>query len=112
MKLDLTPARASYVAPTFGGEQNSAQAMKVAVYSYTPAWIAGVLQILPLLGILAIFGAFYGLYLLYLGLPRLMKCPEDKAVPYTAVVVVCAIVLSIVITAISATIFGAASLAS
>ena len=31
------------LAPTFGGEQNSTQALKVAVYSYTPAWIAGVL---------------------------------------------------------------------
>jgi hypothetical protein len=80
------------LAPTFGGEQNSTQALKVAVYSYTPAWIAGVLQIVPLLGIFGIFAGLYGLYLLYLGLPRLMKCPEDKAVGYTAVVVVCAIV--------------------
>jgi Yip1 domain len=95
------------LAPTFGGEQNSTQALKVAVYSYTPAWIAGVLQIVPLLGIFAIFAALYGLYLLYLGLPRLMKCPEDKAVAYTAVVVVCAIVLSVVITLIGGTIAGA-----
>ena len=90
------------LAPTFGGEQNSTQALKVAVYSYTPAWIAGVLNIVPVLGILGIFAAFYALYLLYLGLPRLMKCPEDKAVAYTAVVVVCAIVLSIVISVIGA----------
>lgn len=88
------------LAPTFGGEQNSTQAMKLAVYSYTPAWIAGVLQLLPLLGIFGIFAALYGLYLLYLGIPRLMKCPTDKAVPYTAVVVVCAIVLTFVITMI------------
>ena len=95
------------LAPTFGGEQNSTQALKVAVYSYTPAWIAGVLQIVPLLGVFGIFAGLYGLYLLYLGLPRLMKCPEDKAVGYTAVVVVCAIVLSIVFTAIGGTIAGA-----
>jgi hypothetical protein len=95
------------LAPTFGGEQNSTQALKVAVYSYTPAWIAGVLQILPLLGIFAIFGALYGLYLLYLGLPRLMKNPEDKTLAYTAVVIVCAIVLSVMITAVGATIAGA-----
>src|SRR5437762_6380181 len=79
------------LAPTFGAEKNSTQALKVAVYSYTPAWIAGVLQIVPLLGILAIFAAFYGIYLLYLGLPALMKCPADKAIGYTAVVVICAI---------------------
>jgi hypothetical protein len=80
--------------------------MKLAVYSYTPAWIAGVLQIVPLLSIFAIFAALYGLYLLYLGLPRLMKCPDDKAVAYTAVVVVCAIVLSVVIAAIGGTMAG------
>jgi len=94
------------LAPTFGGEQNSSQSLKLAVYSYTPAWIAAVLQIVPLLGIFAIFAAFYGLYLLYLGIPRLMKSPEDKAVAYTAVVVVCAIVLSVVITLVGGTIVG------
>jgi hypothetical protein len=100
------------LAPTFNGEKNSMQALKVAVYSYTPAWIAGVLQILPLLGIFAIFAAFYGLYLLYLGLPRLMKCPEDKAVAYTAVVVVCAIVLTVVIGAVGTAVVGVGALGS
>lgn len=95
------------LAPTFGGQQNSTQALKVAVYSYTPAWIAGVLHILPSLAVLGLFAGLYSLYLLYLGLPRLMKSPADKAVAYTAVVVVCAIVLSVVVTAIGATIGGA-----
>src|ERR1039457_678601 len=97
----------NYLAPSFGAQKNSAQALKVAVYAYTPAWVAGVLQILPMLGLLAILAGLYGLYLLYLGLPRLMKCPQEKAVPYTAVVVVCAIVLSIVVAAVGAGIMGA-----
>ena len=88
------------LAPTFNGEKNSQQALKVAVYSYTPAWLAGVFNLLPLLGLLGVLGALYGLYLLYVGLPRLMKCPEDKALGYTVVVVVCAIVLSLVVTAV------------
>ena len=75
--------------------------LKVAVYSYTPAWVAAVLNILPFLGILAIFGGLYGIYLLYLGLPRLMKNPEDKSAGYTVVVVVCAIVLSLVLGAVA-----------
>jgi Yip1 domain len=93
------------LAPTFGAQKNSAQALKVAVYSFTPAWVAGVLQIVPALGVLAILGALYGLYLLYLGLPRLMRCPEDKAVGYVAVVVVCAIVTSLVLTAVTGALF-------
>jgi Yip1 domain len=77
------------LAPSFGGEKNSAQAMKVAVYSFTPAWVAAAFRILPILGsLLALLGALYGLYLLYLGLPRLMKSPEDKTLGYTVVVVI------------------------
>ena len=67
------------LAPSFNGSKDSAQALKVAVYSYTPGWIAGVLHILTSLSILALIAGFYGLYLLYLGLPRLMKCPQEKA---------------------------------
>jgi hypothetical protein len=91
------------LAPTFGAQKNSAQAFKVAAYSFTPAWIAGVFQILPALGILALLG---GLYLLYLGLPRLMKCPEDKAVGYTAVVVISAVVVSLVLGAVGTMMIG------
>ncbi len=97
------------LAPTFGAQKDSNRAFKVAVYSYTPAWIAGALQILPPLAILGIVAALYGLYLLYLGLPVLMKCPQDKAAGYTAVVVVCAIVLSIVVTSIGARIVAPAA---
>lgn len=98
------------LAPTFGGQKNSIQALKVAVYSYTPAWLAGILGIIPVLSVLAIFAALYGLYLLYLGLPRLMKSPEDKAVPYTVVVIVCAIVVWFVLAAITGLIVGAGML--
>ncbi len=99
------------LAPTFGGEKNSAQALKVAVYSYTPAWIVGIFQLIPGLGILTVLG-LYALYLLYLGLPKLMKSPEDKAVGYTAVVVICGIVLAIVIGVLTTCISGAGMLAS
>lgn len=98
------------LAPTFGGERNREQALKVAVYSYTPAWIAAVFQIVPTLLILALVGALYGFYLLYLGLPRLMKSPEEKTIPYTVVVVVCAIVVTIVLMAIGNTLVGTAAL--
>ena len=98
------------LAPTFGAQQDSNRAFKVAAYSYTPAWIAGVLQIVPALAILGVLAALYGLYLLYLGLPALMKCPQEKSIGYTAVVVVCAIVLSIVVTSISGLIVSPAAM--
>jgi hypothetical protein len=100
------------LASTFKGRQNSSQALKVAVYSYTPAWIAGALHVVPPLGVLAILAALYGLYLLYLGLPRLMQCPDDNALPYTAVVVVCAIVLALVTSAVGVAVAGAGMMTS
>jgi hypothetical protein len=101
------------LAPTFGGQKDSTQSMKVAAYAYTPAWVAGVLNILPSLGMLAaLVGGIYGLYLLYLGLPVLMRAPKEKAAGYTVVVVVCAIVLSMVTGAVGAMVIGAGAIGS
>lgn len=104
------------LAPTFGGEKNQIQALKLAVYSYTPAWIAGVLNVFTFLGLLTILASCYGVYLLYLGVPRLMKSPAEKAFGYTAAIVVCAVVLSIVVSAVTGVFiasgaFGSAGLA-
>lgn len=85
------------LAPTFGGQKNFPQAVKVAAYAYTPVWIVGVLSILPALALLGIVAALYAIYLLYLGLPRVMRAPQEKAVAYTAVVVVVAIVLGFIV---------------
>ncbi len=100
------------LAPSFGGQKNMAQALKVAVYSYTPAWVAGILMLLPLLGILVILASLYGIYLMYLGLPRLMKNPEDKSIGYTAVTIIAAIVASIIISVIGGLISAPAMMAA
>jgi hypothetical protein len=53
------------------------------------------------MSILALLG-LYGFYLLFLGLPMLMGVMEEKAIPYFAVVVISAIVLYVVLQAITA----------
>ncbi|MGX8271977.1 Yip1 family protein [Brevundimonas diminuta] len=88
------------LAPTFGGTKNPVKAMQVAVYSMTAAWVAGVLNVLPTLGWLAGLLGLYGFYLMYLGLPTLMKTAADKALGYTIVVVVAAIILNVIVFAI------------
>lgn len=89
------------LAPSFGGQKDSLAALKVTAYSYTAAWVAGIFQLIPMLGILGLLAALYGLYLLYLGLPALMRCPKEKALGYTVVIVICAIVLTFVISALA-----------
>ncbi|HUR35281.1 MAG TPA: Yip1 family protein [Vicinamibacterales bacterium] len=86
------------LAPTFGGRQDANQAFKTSVYCYTPVLVGGIANLLPAIGTLIGFvAAIYSLYLLYLGLPVMMKAPQDKAPAYTLVVVVCSIVLGAVI---------------
>jgi hypothetical protein len=90
------------LAPNFGGEKNFMQALKVAAFFPTAAWIGGVFYILPVLAIIALLGALYSLWLLYTGLAPLMSVPESKSMGYTAVVVVVAIVLMVVISTVAA----------
>ena len=86
------------LAPSFDAQKNQVQAMKTVAYSYTASWVAGFGQILPFLGfIIALAGGIYSIYLLYLGVQYTMKCPQPKAVGYTAVSIIVAVVLSIVV---------------
>ena len=99
------------LAPSFGGQRDTLRALKLTAYSYTPAWIAGILQLVPALGMLALLAGCYGLYLLYVGLPVLMRCPKEKSVGYTIVLILCAIVVSVVITVLGSCASAALGLA-
>ena len=91
------------LAPTFGGERNQRQALKTAAYAFTPAWLGSVLGLLPSLAfLLELLAGLYGIYLLFLGLPPLMRSPRDKAVGYTAAVVICTILLGVALSVLGA----------
>jgi hypothetical protein len=95
------------LAPTFGAQKDSVQALKAAAYSSTAVWIAGLGNLLPFLGVLILIaGLVYCVYLLYLGLQHTMKAPADKAGGYTAVSIIVAIVFWIVCSAIISSVTG------
>jgi hypothetical protein len=96
------------LAPNFGGTRDRVQALKTITYAYTASCIAGLGAIVPFLAVLiAIAGGIYGIYLLYLGLPHTMKSPPERAGGYTAVIIIVAIVLNLVIWAIVGSVTGA-----
>jgi hypothetical protein len=96
-----------FLAPNFGSQKNFGRAVQLVAYSYTPSWVAGIFYIIPALGILALLAGLYGLYLLYLGLPQIMKTPDDKVVIYLVVTIVAVIIVSFILTAIlTAVVFG------
>jgi hypothetical protein len=94
------------LAPSFGSKKNQVNAMKVAVFSWTPSWIAGILMIIPALSPVAMLLSLYSLYLFYLGLPILMETPNDKAMGYFIVTILVSIVVFILIGVISNSLFG------
>ncbi len=99
-------------ASTFGGTSNSVQATKVAVYSFTPVWVAGLFAFIPLLSILISLAGFaWGCYIEYLGITKLMKPPADKAVVYTIVAIVVSALIYIVIAGIIGIIVGIITMA-
>jgi len=93
------------LASTFSGRKNFESALKVTAYSYTPFWICGIFLLIPGLRFLTILG-LYGFYLLWLGLPLLMKSPQDKSLAYTAAVVIVAVVIGVVIGLIMGALFA------
>lgn len=101
----ITAFVADFLAPNFGSEKNLGKAMQLVAYSYTPGWVAGILLVFPTLGILATLAGLYGLYLIYLGLPHLMKTPQDKVVTYLIVIIVVVIVVYFVLSAILSSVF-------
>ena len=96
------------LAPTFNSTPNDMQALKLVAYSETPVWIAGVLSIVPVLGALgSLVGGLYAIYIFYLGLPVMMKTPQDKVIPYMVVSAIVAIVLFVIVGTIAGLFIGA-----
>ncbi len=98
----LVSLLADVLAPSFGGERNQAQAVKLVAYSATAGWVGALLGLVPWIGwLLALAGMVYGIYLVYLGAPHTTKVPTDRAAGYTAVVVIAWLVLTVLVGALS-----------
>ena len=84
------------LAPRFGGTGEEVPAMKLAAYSPTAMWLAGVFALVPPLAILSLLG-LYSLYILYKGVPVVTRVPEDRALVFTLTLIVCAIVVNFLV---------------
>ncbi|MET0364266.1 MAG: Yip1 family protein [Sphingobium sp.] len=92
-----------WLAPKFEGSATRLNAFKLVAYSMTASWVAGIFGIVPMLGWLAIVG-LYSFYLFYTGVTPLLNVPSLKAMTFTVVTVICAVVLSLVVGAIAASV--------
>ena len=95
------------LAPTFSSKSDATAAMKLAVYSMTPAWVAGVLYIIPLLDVLVVLASLYGIYILYLGFVcPMMDTPKDRIMTYMIVSIIVAVIVWVIVAVILGAIFA------
>lgn len=86
------------LAPTFGSASNATRAHQLSVYSATAIFVAGIGAIIPfLLPLVMLAGVIYYYVLIYIGLPRLMKTPEEKRMPYVLTLLGIGVVAGIVL---------------
>lgn len=96
---------ADQLAPRFGGTANRTAAFRLVAYGATASMVAGIFGLVPALSIFGLLG-LYSLYLLFTGAGPLMKVPQDKVLGFTAVTVVCGILLNIAVGMLSAGVVG------
>ncbi len=95
------------LAGSFASRKDQLSAMKLAVFSQTPGWIAGALYIIPPMGVLVPLLSLYGIYLMYLGLGAgIMETPKDKVATYLVVIIVVTFVLMFAISLVLSAIFA------
>jgi len=95
--LYVVALMANALAPRFQGEKNLLNAFRLIAFGATAGMVGGVFSVLPSLAMLGLIAGLYSIYLIYTGVPVLMKIPPEKAVGYTAVLIVCAVVAGVLV---------------
>lgn len=91
------------VSPSFNGNSDKVQAMKLMTYASTPSWVVALVSWIPFLGALLGLGAIVCVvYLIYVGLHPLLGVPKEKVASFTVVIVVIYVVLALIIAGIAA----------
>jgi Yip1 domain len=96
---------ADFFAAKFGGQSNRNRALKLVAYGSTAAWLAGIFGLIPSLGFFGLLG-LYSIYLIYTGAGPMMKVPQNQAGGYTAVTILCAVVLIFIASAVTSAVAG------
>ena len=97
LSVYITSLVVDMLAPSFNSEKNFGRSLQLVAYSFTPAWIGGLLGIIPALSLIGSLFGLYGLYLMYIGIPKIKKTPADKHTGYFVVILVVTILVYIII---------------
>ncbi|EQD48009.1 membrane protein containing DUF1282, partial [mine drainage metagenome] len=105
---------AAAMSPRFGGRKDNVQALKLVAYAWAPVWVVGILHLVPALGALAALAALvaliYSIWLFWIGAQSVLAMPQERAMGFTAVVIVIGVVMAIAVGIASAALSGVGAL--
>ncbi|MCP4220681.1 MAG: YIP1 family protein [bacterium] len=85
------------VAPSFGGAKDLESSHKLAVFSFTPYALLGVLYLIPMRGrsvlLIALVLSLVSIYFLYIGAQKLKNMMPDKMMPFVIIMGVAWLIL-------------------
>jgi Yip1 domain len=90
----------SALIPSFGGQADATQGLKLIAYAGTPVWVATIIPIIG--GFLAIVGLIYACYLIVIGTKPVLGVPEEKKAGAGVVILLVYFVGAIIVGLISA----------
>lgn len=95
------------LAPSFESPKNFGRSLQLAVYSYTPQWLAGILILFSTrLNMVIFLISLYAIYLLATGIPVLKETPRDKVTGYVSLTIIAMIVIGLLVGMVLAAILG------
>lgn len=93
-----------WMSDTYGAESTVAKGIVIAGLTATPLFIAGLVGFYPMLWIDLLIGLVavsWSVYLMYLGIPIMMKIPEERGFLFSSAVLAIALVVMVCIIVIS-----------
>ncbi|RLA60162.1 MAG: hypothetical protein DRR04_06490 [Gammaproteobacteria bacterium] len=87
-----------WMADTYGAESTPAKGIVIAGLTATPLFIAGLVGFYPLLWVDLLVGVgaiSWSVYLMYLGIPIVMKIPEERGLLFASAVLAISMVIMI-----------------
>ncbi|WP_222937664.1 Yip1 family protein [Spartinivicinus ruber] len=98
-----------WMAKTYGSSPSRTKCIVFSAYTATPLYIVGIVGIYPntavsLIG--SIIAIAYTVYLLYVGIPRMMKIPEEQGFLFATSIVCVGLVLLVTMKVVTALFWG------
>jgi hypothetical protein len=95
----------SLIAPSFNGQADLVQSLKLFTYASTPSWVAGILLpffmssmgLMIVVSLLSFAAMGYGIYLIYAGAGPVMGIPQEKLAGFTVVIIALYIGLGLIV---------------